>query len=1391
MPYIGQRPATGEANSFKILDEISSYTLTFDGSGADVVSVANDTITEREHRFVTGQRVTYNDGGGTAITGLSDGVYYIIVEDRHTFKLASSANNAAAGTAINLTGLGVGASHTLNVAFDGVNTKFKATHTNGTRAGISQSGQLMLSINGVIQEPHDNTDSPSTGYAADHTSTIIFSAAPASTDQFFGRLIATNAPTFDISDNVVDNFTGDGSTSTFTLSKTPPNNESVLVTIDGVVQYPDDTSAVRAYTVAENILSFVSAPGLAVEIQVRHIGFAGPSSAGITGFYGRTGNAVLKSTDNIVLNNATASGTVQAANVTVTGDLTVNGTTTTLDTDLIGVDKLEVAANNTTVAAAITQTGTGDILSLYDGATEVFTVTDGGNLGIGINNPQRKLVVSDAGTEGLEFFPGDAVNGSTINAYNRTTASFTPFSVNAQDYRFSPNGGTEAVRIDSSGRLGLGAFNNSSYDSIGQNFLIANESSHAGMTIRSGGSGAFGAIHFADGVSDNNEKRAGRILYGHNDNFMSFHTVNAERLRIDSGGRITANGVDVNNAWGGGDDLVLGGTGSGTRTGITLVSGSDTDGGIYWSHGTGNNAYAGQIAYNHASDMMSFYTNSSAQLRITSAGDMGLGTNSPTSFGPTFQVSGTDPALLLQDTATAVDYFGMNIASGAVNTWYDDASAFVIHTATALSGAGLVERLRITSSGEIVSTNGTLRRNVSDSSFTVSGDTASNTGANINLYGASHSSLANVFRIRTGSTERLRITSAGLVGVNCTPLSQFQVKTATNANIALSADSSEASIEAYNDAGSANVPLRIRGSEIKFKIDGTQRARLSYSSSSAVLSLGDESNSAGHLRFEAKASENQIHGRSNHPITFLINTAEKLRIDTNGRLTLSNSEGIQLSAKTSGIFAVDGTLSYYATNNGVYLNGAGTNGWLRLNAAGTENDHNAINIFGGSAGAYIQMRTGNSESLRIDSSGRIGIGAFNNSSYDSNAQNVLIASDGNTGITIRSAGSTPFAMIHFADGTTGQAQQRAGRIMYQHDGDNLTFHTANEEKLRITSTGLLDVSGGIHVTENVTPTSGRGVEIFEAATGVGQISSYNRTGGSWDELRLKGSEVAIYTGTSNSLGLYLQSTASTLYGTSDGVFNLDTTDGRGAFIRFKQSASTKCWVGSAEGMGGGFSSPDQDDLGLRAVGGIRFSSNGGERIRIEENGSIRLTPEGSTSNPNARIDTSGDYLRLVTMKDGSGGCGFKIETQDAGVVGERFTVESNGKIRHSGGHANNSGNLSGSAYYRIVASKSIAASSNVTFVISGLASGWMTIRSGGYSNAGQSQYALMYQLGGYMTAANKYDVVTVQQWGSGVTISVQKNASDYRVTLTNNSGSYALSTNWCIEGSNSTIKIST
>ena len=233
MSYIGNIPVTGDNNSFKLLDDITSHTLTFDGSSTSVVSTADNTISSTDHRFLTGQRVTYNDGGGTAITGLSDGVYYIIKHSQNTIQLAANASDAALGTDINLTGVGAGTAHTLNVAFDGVNTNFRATFDSGTKAGITRAAQLQISINGVIQQPQD-TATPTTGFGIDVDSIIAFSTAPVSTDVFWGSLVAKNFPTFDISNNDTDTFTGDNSTVSFTLSKDPKDARNILVTLDGV-----------------------------------------------------------------------------------------------------------------------------------------------------------------------------------------------------------------------------------------------------------------------------------------------------------------------------------------------------------------------------------------------------------------------------------------------------------------------------------------------------------------------------------------------------------------------------------------------------------------------------------------------------------------------------------------------------------------------------------------------------------------------------------------------------------------------------------------------------------------------------------------------------------------------------------------------------------------------------------------------------------------------------------------------------------------------------------------------------------------------------------------------------------------------------------------------------
>jgi len=994
MPYIGQSPATGEANSFKILDNISSYTLTFDGSGADVVSLANDTITEREHRFVTGQRVTYNDGGGTAITGLSDGVYYIIVEDRHSFKLASSANNAAAGTAINLTGLGVGASHTLNVAFDGVNTKFKATHTNGNRADISQSAQLMISVNGVLQQPHDNTTSPSTGYATDHTSTIIFSAAPDIGDQFFGTLIAENFATFDISDNVVDNFTGDGSTSTFTLSKSPPNNESILVTIDGIVQYPDDNAAVRAYTVSENTLDFASAPGDDVEIQVRHIGFAGASTGGISGFYGRTGNAVLKSTDNIVFNNATASGTVQAANVTVTGDLTVNGTTTTLDTDLIGVDKLEVAANNTTVAAAITQTGTGDILNLYDGAAQVVTVTDGGNVGIGSESPVEKLVVAgDARITGILTVGSSSLTlDGTNNVVNVGTALTLGHTQGIQFHTQSLH--SQGLDVNNINVTGIGTFNQVSLANTELNIRLGDipggfypDSTDGGVVLTAVGSTTGSAIL---------TELDGKILTVGN-NITQISGIDTSRVgafyRID------------------------------TRPSNGNPSGGDSS--CFSVKGRSEGETSEYAA-------MFIDLNSGNTHVCPTKGKVGIGTDNP-SFGQSTPISTYDPKLGVEGSiiignlsTTATDRSELQFfrRSGAVGqpisnhdmgriAWYgstndNDNSNLAWSIGVTPDGGGWTsgvnrkgfmtfnnhdgEKLRITSAGLVgIGTdnpgspvdiaNGDLEfSNKANSSVTQTIKFSDGTQGRGKIQ-YEHNGDSMVFH--TFSSERLRITSDGDLGLGTTSpnhYNNYQTLTINGGN----------------------------GGELDFERNGT-------------LSADIFSNSSG-FYFSAREA-------SSRPIIWNLHNGssvgERMRLTGAGDVGIGyNNPTVKLHIReaASGVSSYDNRYhciieddaeayyGVYVPNNGYgglrVIDGSGNIG-VRLDYYVNQNQMHYQCV-----GEHIFSTTGNAERLRITSDGKVGIGTDNPTF--SHGKGLHIA-DANAGIRIQNTANTGWAYIEYAD----------------------------------------------------------------------------------------------------------------------------------------------------------------------------------------------------------------------------------------------------------------------------------------------------------------------------------------------------------------------------------------
>ena len=402
MPYLGNQHIVGDSvNNFKVLDDISSFTATFDGSATSVVSTANETIKVLKHRFVQGQRVTYNNGGGSNIGGLTSGTaYYVIYDTAHTIKLATSASNAASLTAINLNAVGSGTSHTLNVAFDGVNKKFRITHSNGNRPRFHHATQLSIAINNVIQRPN-NSLTFTEGYAVEIRDIIVFKTAPTVNDIFFGSLTGETRGTFDIQDNVIDRHTGDGSTQVFNLSQQAPNSQSLLVTLNGVVQHPTTDGVAGSYEVvggSSNTIEFTAAPVSGIDIQIRHLGFSGASTGDVTGFYGRTGNVGLNSTDNIT------TGDISARNIVATGIATFGSSSTVIDGD----------ANTIKVGTALTLGHTQGIQ---------FHTQNLHSAGFEVNQINASGIIT------ASSFAGDGSNLTGVTQSDTPIASSTPSTV--------------------------------------------------------------------------------------------------------------------------------------------------------------------------------------------------------------------------------------------------------------------------------------------------------------------------------------------------------------------------------------------------------------------------------------------------------------------------------------------------------------------------------------------------------------------------------------------------------------------------------------------------------------------------------------------------------------------------------------------------------------------------------------------------------------------------------------------------------------------------------------------------------------------------------------------------------------------------------------------------
>ena len=159
-----------------------------------------------------------------------------------------------------------------------------------------------------------------------------------------------------------------------------------------------------------------------------------------------------------------------------------------------------------------------------------ITIDSSEQVGIGTTSPTKgNLVVSGAAYDS-QLLIERTDTSSRWGLGGTTSGAFQIWDDNQGD--------ASRFVINSSGFVGIGTTSPSSYNSYGDNLVVA-DSAHCGISIVAGTTSQ-STLMFADGTGGTAGYR-GRVGYDHNEDKMVFHTAAAERMRIKSDGEVCIN----------------------------------------------------------------------------------------------------------------------------------------------------------------------------------------------------------------------------------------------------------------------------------------------------------------------------------------------------------------------------------------------------------------------------------------------------------------------------------------------------------------------------------------------------------------------------------------------------------------------------------------------------------------------------------------------------------------------------------------------------------------------------------------------------------------------------------------------------------------------------------
>ena len=427
--------------------------------------------------------------------------------------------------------------------------------------------------------------------------------------------------------------------------------------------------------------------------------------------------------------------------------------------------------------------------------------------------------------------------------------------------------------------------------------------------------------------------------------------------------------------------------------------------------------------------------------------------------------------------------------------WRSDSLQLLNSTQLTVNGSVTFDST-LTVGGEFTSNNGTIKRNVNDSSFAFSGGTASNVGANIVVYGGSHSSLANVIRFRTGGTENARITSAGALNIgrgdessNAANLVEMYVG-ATNESYATIRGKYNRSNEYNRSEVRFGVEDNVNGRGFLAFATGnnstTEAVRITYNQNVGINRTDPDQRLCvnGNIEVNAYDSANGANGyytakgliignaydagktttddrnaiiwqERGLDLDIATNDALRIKITYDGKVSISND------GTADGLLTIKGNSDATTTPSIRLLDGTDTREVSISNTAGDfvatthgtdNNPHGQIKIF---ESGIISMSNGGAsatftERLRIDTDGAITVSS--DGSDNDGANITLKHSNNNTTDTV--------SALIFSN-NAGDVARIVGRTDGANNNGGITFHTDNTgstgERLRIAGNGNVGI----------------------------------------------------------------------------------------------------------------------------------------------------------------------------------------------------------------------------------------------------------------------------------------------------------------------------------------------